>query len=261
MKRKRYPTDLTNKQWKLIKHLIPSAKPGGRRRTTEMREVINAIFYVLVGGIQWRMLPHDLPNWNTVYGYFRQWKQDGVWQRLHNTLRAQLRRKEGRHKHPTAGCLDSQSVKTTQIPGERGYDAGKQVNGRKRHLLVDTMGLLLVIVVTAASVQDRDGARLVLKNLRGACKKLRKVWVDGSYRGELLDWAWQQVRLRLTPVLRPREKKGFILLPRRWVVERTFAWLNLCRRLSKDYECQTSTSEAMIYIAMTRLMLKRLVPA
>jgi putative transposase len=261
MKRKRYPTDLTNKQWKLIKHLIPPAKAGGRNRTIDVREVLNAIFYVLVGGIQWRMIPHDLPNWNTVYGYFRDWKRDGVWQRIHDTLRAQLRQKEGRHKHPTAGCLDSQSVKTTHVPGERGYDAGKQVNGRKRHLLVDTMGLLLVIVVTAASVQDRDGARLVFKNLRGACKKLRKVWVDGSYRGQLLDWAWEQVRLRLQPVLRPQEKKGFVLLPRRWVVERTFAWLNLCRRLSKDYERQTSTSEAMIYIAMTRLMLKRLAPA
>src|SRR5215212_3023049 len=166
MKRKRYPTDLTNKQWKLIKHLIPPAKPGGRHRTIDLPEVINAILYVLVGGIQWRMVPHDLPNWNTIYGYFRDWKRSGVWQRIHDTLRAQLRQKEDRHKHPTAGCLDSQSVKTTQVPGERGYDAGKQVNGRKRHLLVDTMGLLLVIVVTAASVQDCDGARLAFKNLR-----------------------------------------------------------------------------------------------
>ena len=261
MRKKRYPTDLTNKQWKLIKDLLPPEKPGGRHRETNLREVINAIFYVLVGGIPWRMLPHDFPPYNTVYGYFWQWRNAGIWMRIHDRLRAHVLKQAGRHKHPTAGCLDSQSVKTTQVPGLRGFDAGKLVKGRKRHILVDTMGLLLVIVVTAASVQDRDGARLLFKRLRGGCKKLRKVWVDGGYRGELIDWAWEQLRLVLKPVLRPHERKGFVLLPRRWVVERTFAWLNLCRRLSKDYERQTSTSEALIYLTMTRLMLRRLAPA
>lgn len=160
-----YPTDLTDSQWNLIKELIPSAKPGGRPRSLDTRLVINAIFYVVVGGIKWRMLPHEYPCWKSVYHYFRQWRISGDWQRLHDTIRAQVREQVGRHKHPTAGCLDSQSVKTTEIEGVRGYDAAKQIKGRKRHLLVDTMGLLLLVVVTAASVQERDGARLIFQRL------------------------------------------------------------------------------------------------
>ena len=259
MKRKRYLTDLTNCQWKHIKHLIPPAKPGGRHRTTEMREVINAVLYILVTGTQWRLLPHDFPPHSTVYGYFWQWCNNGVWERMNHTLHAKLRQVEGRHKHPTAGCVDAQSVKTTQVPGVRGYDKGKQVKGRKRHILVDTLGLLLVVVVTAASVGDREGARQCLARRGGQLKKLRKVWADGGYDGApLRAWFIERLRIALTVVLRPQESKGFVLLPRRWVVERTFAWLNLCRRLSKDYERETSTSEAWIYIAMTRLMLNRL---
>ncbi len=260
MNRLLYPTDLTDAQWDHIKDLIPPEKPGGRQRDQDMREIVNAILYITVTGCQWRAVPHDLPNWSTTYGYFRLWRNDGTWQRLHDTLRARLRQQEGRYKQPTAGCLDSQSVKTTQIAGALGYDAGKQVNGRKRHILVDTLGLLLVVVVTGASVQDRDGARLLFARLSGSCKKLRKIWVDGGYRGGLLDWVKEQLRFVLAVVLRPQEQKGFVLLPRRWVVERTFAWLGFCRRLSKDYERQTSSSEALIYIAMTRLMLRRLAP-
>ena len=260
MNRQAYPTDLTDDQWNVVKDLIPPAKSGGRKRSIDIREVINAILYVLVGGIQWRLLPHDFPNWSTVYGYFWRWRNAGVWIRIHDSLRAQLRQQEGRHKHPTGGCLDAQSVKTTQIPGERGFDKGKNVNGRKRHILVDTLGLLLVVVVTAASYSDAQGARHLFKRLRGSCKKLRKVWVDGGYRGALIEWVNKHLWFVLQPVLRPKESKGFVLLPRRWVVERTFAWLNLCRRLSKDYEGQTSTSETFIYIAMTRLMIRRLAP-
>jgi putative transposase len=218
MRRKRDPTDLPNKQWKRIKQLFPAAKPGGRKRTTDLREVVNAILSVTKGAIQWRMLPHDFPPHNTVSGYFWQWRNAGVWKRVHDTLHAQVRQEAGRHKHATAGCLDSQSVKSTQVPGVRGFDAGKLVKGIKRHLLVDTMGLLVVIVVTAARVQDRDGAKLVFQQLRGQGKKLRKLWVDGSYRGELLNWAWEHFRVVLTPVLRPHERKGFVLLPRRWVI-------------------------------------------
>jgi putative transposase len=258
MKTQLYPTDLSDSQWDYIKDLIPPAKVGGRPRTLDMRQVVNAILYLVVGGIQWRMLPREYPNWKSVYHYFRTWRNDGIWQRIHDTLRALLRRRQGRHKHPTAGCLDSQSVKTTAISGLRGYDAGKQVKGRKRHVLVDTLGLLLIVVVTAASVQDRDGARTLLRRLPGAGKKLRRIWVDGGYRGHLLDWVAEHCRCRLQVVLRPDEQKGFAVLPRRWVVERTLAWLNHHRRLSKDYEVLTSSSEAMIYIAMIRIMVRRL---
>ena len=193
-----------------------------------------------------------------MYHYFAQWRDTGVWQAIHDRLRADVRRKAGKHKHPTAASLDSQSVKASEWSGQRGFDAGKNVNGKKRHLLVDTMGLVLALVVTAASVQDRDGARLLLVKLKGFCKKLRLIWVDGSYRGELLTWVAQRFRFRLEPVTRPKGSKGFVLLPRRWVVERTFAWLAQYRRLNKDYERLNTSSEAMIHIAMIRLMLRRL---
>ena len=224
-----------------------------------MRHVLNAIVYLVVGGIQWRMLPTDYPKWQTVYTYFRTWRDAGTWQRIHDTLRAEVRRRAGRHKHPTAGSLDSQSVKTTTIPGMRGFDKGKNVNGRKRHLLVDPLGLVLAVVVTAASVSDPAGARVLFRRVGGAGKNLRKLWVDGTYRGKLVAWVSQHCQFRLLPVLRSDDQKGFVVLPRRWVVERTFAWLTQCRRLSKDYEVLPATSEAMIYIAMTRLMLRRLV--
>ena len=252
-----YPTDLTDKQWQCIKELIPSYKQG-RPRKLEMRSIINAILYVAVGGIQWRMLPKEYPNWQSVYYYFKQWRDKAIWQRLHNHIRALLRQQVGKHKHPTAGCLDSQSVKTSEWSNTRGFDAAKAVKGRKRHMLVDTLGLILAARVTTAGVQDRDGAKLLLKNLQGFCKKLRLIWVDGAYRGELLEWVSERFKFRLEAVLRSDKQKGFIALPKRWLVERTFAWLNQARRLSKDYERKTSSSEAFIYITMLRLMLRRL---
>jgi putative transposase len=216
-----YPTDLTERQWDCIKELIPPAKPGGRPRALDMRAVINGILYIVVSGCQWRMLPREYPAWQSVYTYFQQWRDDGTWQRLHDTLRAQVRRCAGRHKHPTAGALDSQSVKTTHLPGVRGYDAGKKVNARKRPILVDTLGLLLAVEVTSAALSDPAGARLLLRRLGGACKKLRRIWVDGTYRGPLLEWVILHCRFRLQSVLRSDEQKGFIVLPRRWVVEKT----------------------------------------
>ena len=223
-----------------------------------MRQVLNAILYVLKTGCQWRQLPREFPVWSAVYYYFYNWSCNGTWERLHHLLRSRLREKNGRHKQPTAGCLVSQRVKCTAVPGERGYDAGKKINGRKRHILVDTLGLLLTVVVTAAGVQDRDGARLLLQHLPGGCKKLRKIWVDGGYSGRLVEWVAERFKFCLTVVLRPKETKKFVLLPRRWVVERTFGWLNHSRRLSKSYERLTRTDEAWIYIAMTRIMLNRL---
>ncbi len=256
-----YPSDLTDRQWDCIKELIPAAKPGGHPRTLDMRSVVNALLYLVVTGCQWRMLPREYPAWQSVYTYFRQWRDDGTWQRIHDSLRAQVRKLAGRHKHPTAGALDSQSVKTTQVAGARGFDSGKRVKGRKRHILVDTLGLLLAVVVTTASLSDPAGARLLLSRLKGACKKLRRIWVDGAYRGLLLEWVLLHFKFVLQPVLRSDEQKGFVVLPRRWVVERTFAWITQCRRLSLDYEELAQSSEAMIYIAMTRLMVRRLAAA
>jgi putative transposase len=223
-----------------------------------MRRVVNAILYVLKTGCQWRQLPHEFPAWSAVYYYFYRWSGNGIWERLHHMLRSRLRERCGRHKHPTAGCLDSQSVKCSAVSGQRGFDAGKKVNGRKRHILVDTLGLLLTVVVTVASVQDRDGARLLLRRLPGSCKKLKKVWVDGGYSGRLVDWVVEQFKFCLAVVLRPKETRKFVLLPRRWVVERTFSWLNHSRRLSKSYERLMRTDETWVYIAMIRIMLRRL---
>ena len=261
MPNQNYPSDLTDSQWEHIKELLPTAKRQRRPRELDMRQVVNAILYGVVGGIQWRMLPKDFPKWQSVYYYFRLWRKSSEWLRLHDRLRAEVRRTAGRHKHPTPGCLDSQSVKTTHVPGVRGFDAAKNIKGRKRHLLVDTLGLLLSVAVTAASVQERDGARRLLARTSGGCKKLRRIWVDGGYRGSsLATWVTARFRFVLQVVLRNEEQLGFVVLPRRWVVERTFAWLHFNRRLSKDYEVLTDTSEALIYIAMTRLMLRRLKP-
>lgn len=252
-----YPTDLSDEQWKCIKKLLPESKRG-RPRELELRLVVNAILYVVVGGVQWRMLPRDYPNWQSVYYYFKQWRDKAVWQRIHDALRALVRQQAIRHKHPTAGSIDSQSVKASEYSGVRGFDAAENLKGKKRHILVDTMGLVLAVLVTPACVQDRDGAKQLFKHLTGSCKRLRLIWVDGAYRGKLIDWVAAHCRFRLEPVLRPDEQKGFAILPRRWVVERTFAWLTQYRRLNKDYERLNASSQAFIHIAMIRLMLRRL---
>lgn len=256
-RKKRYPSSLSEAAWRCLKPLLPVSAVG-RPRLVSLRQVVNAILYVLKTGCQWRQLPREFPAWGTVYYYFYRWTKDGTWERLNHTLRSRLRQRGGRHKHPTGACLDSQSVKCTAVPGVRGYDAGKQINGRKRHILVDTLGWLLTVTVTIASVQDRDGARLLLRNLPGGGKKLRKIWVDGGYAGQLVDWVAKRFAFCLAVVVRPKERKGFVLLPRRWVVERTFGWLNHSRRLSKSYERLTRTDESWVYIAMTRIMLERL---
>ena len=249
---------MTDSQWNHIKEWLPKEEKRGRPRELDMRQVVNAIFYITRSGIQWRMLPKEYPKWSSVYYYFRKWKKDRVWQRIHGVLRAKVRQRAGRHKHPTAGSLDSQSVKGTLVPGIRGYDANKKIKGRKRHLLVDTMGLMLKVVVTPANVQDRDGARQLLKRLPGSCKCLRKIWADAAYRGKLLDWVVDKFKFCLDIVAKEKDQCGFQILPRRWVVERTFGWLICNRRLNKDYERLIDTSEVFIYISMTHLMMKRL---
>jgi putative transposase len=268
MSRKSYPTDISDEEWDLIKSIIPCERKRkrGKKRAVEMREVVNAIFYILRAGCSWRMMPHDLPAWQTVYWYFQRWQRKGIWQNIHSALRAyfvgasltQLREIDGRDVEPSAGIIDSQSVKTTEKGGIDGYDAGKKINGRKRHILVDTMGLILMVVVHAASIQDRDGAKLVLDRIQHSFPKLRLIWADAGYAGKLVDWVRYFIGCAIEIIKRSDDTSGFKVLPRRWVVERTFAWLGRYRRLSKDYEYHPETSETMIYAAMTHLMLRRL---
>jgi putative transposase len=258
--RKAYPSDLTDEQWALVAALLPPPPGGGRQRTTDMREVLNAAFYLDSTGCGWRALPHDFPPEGTVRGYFHQWRRNGTWQRIHDTLRRQVRLEAGKQEEPSAGIIDSQSAKATRTTGARGYDAGKKINGTKRHLLVDTLGLVMLVVVHVASIQDRDGAKLVLEKARGYWPRLQLIWADGGYAGKLIDWTKVVCHWILQIVKRTDDVQGFKLLPRRWVVERTFSWLGNYRRLSKDYEYWPETSEAMIHVAMIHLMLRRLVP-
>jgi transposase len=258
----RYPSDLTDRQWQVIAVYLPRYRPGGRGRPRlwPLRQIVEAILYLDRTGCAWRYLPADFPPWQTVYGYFAAWRDDGTLARLHDALRAQVRAAAGRNPQPTAAVIDSQSIRAADtVPrASRGWDAAKKVNGRKRHIAVDATGLLLAVVITAASVQDRDAARPLLWNLRKTCRRVRLTWADSGYQaGQLTAWA-SALRLPLQIVRRPGELHTFQVLPRRWVVERTFAWISKHRRTVRDYERLPASHEAMILWAMTALMTRRL---
>jgi len=254
----RYPSDLTDREWALTAPFIPSAKTGGRRRSTDMREVVNALLYIAASGCAWRMLPKCFPPVSTVRRYFYAWRDTGLFDAINMVLVMNLREIEGREASPSAGVIDSQSVKTTESGGVCGYDAGKKVKGRKRHILTDTCGYLIFILVHAADIQDRDGAVDVLKAIRYRFPWLRHVFADGGYAGDKLRSALKgHGSWTLEIIKRSDTAKGFELLPRRWVVERTFAWLGRCRRLAKDWERSIASSTAWALIASIRMLTRR----
>lgn len=259
-----YPTDLTDAQWAVIVVLIPvPAWIGGRGGRPEgycHREMIDAMLYVDDNGTKWRALPADFPEWIAAYRFFRRWREQGLLAVLHDRLRRACRIAAGRESEPSAAVIDSQSVRAaeTVAVADRGFDAGKRVNGTKRHIAVDVLGLLLTVLVTGAGVQDRDGALPLLERLRAACLRVALVWADGAYAGALLSWAREELALRLQIVKRPDDVSGFVVIPRRWVVERTLAWITRRRRCVRDYERRHDSHEAMVHWAMVLVMTRRL---
>ena len=273
MDKRGYPSDLNDQEWKILEPLLPPPSKVGRPYKWDKRLIVNAIFYVLRTGCAWRYMPKDFPPWQTVYYHYYKWRRQTIWQPIHSLLRQRVRQKVGRNPEPSGAIIDSQSVKTTEQGGPRGFDGAKKVNGRKRHVLVDTTGLLLKAVVHPADIQDREGGKLLLKNVRKHLPRLNHIWADQGYTGQFKTWIeteqkvtlevvypwWRQIKRYFPDTYKELDiDKQFNVLPRRWVVERTFAWLGKQRRFSKDYERLAETSENLVYLGMTRLMLKRL---
>ncbi len=259
MVRPSYDTDLTDEQWLKIVGLFPKTNHRGRPRTQDFREITNAILYLVRAGCAWRLLPHDFPKWQTVYYYFRRWQKEEVWPTIHDTLRAEVRVQAGRNVEPSAGIADPQSIPTGHHGLFKGFDGGKLIKGRKRHILVDVMGLLLAVLVHSASIQERRGFKLLSFQIRHRFPQLKLIWVDGGYDGQPLQlWVKRWFNWVVETIKRNQNTQGFEVLPRRWVVERTFGWFGRYRRLSKDYEYLPTTSETRLYVAMINLMLRRL---
>jgi putative transposase len=247
-----YPTDLTDSHRAKIEKLF-----GNRKRKHSPREIINALFYITKGGIQWRMLPNEYPKWQLAYYYFRKWTGEGLIEEMHDLLHSFCRKQSGKDISPSLGLIDSQSIKTSSMTQEKGYDGGKKIQGRKRHIVTDTMGLLMAVVIHGADIQDREGAKLLMEQLRYKYPRLKKILADGGYTGQLIDWILKRFGWALEIVHKVAGVAGFNVLPKRWVVERTFGWFNFNRRLAKDYEMKTECSTAFVQLAMCRIMLNR----
>jgi len=257
-KRKHYKSDLSDEEWKVIEPLLPDNDGPGRPMELDLREVVNAIFYLNYAGCQWRALPGGFPNWNSVYYYFRKWTKDGTWRAINAALCRLERKKRGREPQPTGAVIDTQSVETTALAQERGFDGYKRVKGHKRHILTDTVGNVLDVVVQTADIPDCKGAPSLVEKVAEVFPKIKNIWADGAYQGDLIGLVKRALDAVLEIVENEAEEKGFQVLPKRWVIERTFGWFEWYRRLSKDFERLLECSESMIYIASSRLMLKRL---